>query len=70
MYRVPVEGSITGVEVDPRSGFRSVQPMVEDLKAVPNERCQRIAPVAGSRPYARAFSVVAIRVPSYTSGWA
>ena len=59
-----MEGSITGVEVDPRFGFRSVQPIVVDLNAVPNERCQRIAPVAGSSPYALAFSVVATSVPS------
>ena len=50
MYIVPVEGSITGVAVEPRSGFRSVQPIVADLKGLPNWRLQTIAPVAGLIP--------------------
>ncbi len=63
-YSVPVVGSITGVEVEPRLGVRSVHPIVLALNGVPKVRSQRIEPVAASTPYALAFSVVAITIPS------
>lgn len=52
MYTVPLDGSITGVEVEPMYGFRSEQPIVAALKGMPNDRVHSIAPVLALIPYA------------------
>ncbi len=39
---------MTGVEVDPRSGFRSEQPIVPALNGLPKARFQSTDPLAGS----------------------
>ena len=47
---MPVAGSTTGVDVEPRSGVRSEQLMVEAKKGVPNERVHSMAPVVALMP--------------------
>ena len=65
---MPVAGFTTGVDVDPMSGVRSEQPMVEAANGVPNERAHLMAPVVALIPYALASSVVMIAVPFTISG--
>src|SRR5215472_957253 len=67
-YTVFDAGSYTGVDVEPRSGVRSPHPIVDDWNGAPNERCQRIEPVAALMPYAFAFSVVTTTVLPTTNG--
>ena len=65
---MPVAGFTTGVDVDPMSGVRSEQPMVDAANGVPNERVHLMAPVVALMPYAFACSVVMITVPFSISG--